>query len=134
MKRQTINDIYSSFFLYFSHTLLKEGEAYQNYYSQFYPIKDDRFADYSIFGSPFKQFIYDSSITGAAIPSGIYSNDTFIPRGQSGLKLDFTNGRVMFTGQVNIPVSGRFAFTDFNIYSTTKSDQELVFENRINLT
>jgi len=133
MKRQPLNDLYSSFNLWFNHTLLEKGEAYNNYYTQFYPIADDVFKNWSVYGSPFKQMVYDSSITGAMVPSGVYSNGNFIPRGQSGLTIDFNNGRVLFSGGINIPVSGQVGFTEFNVYATTKSDQELIFQNRINL-
>ncbi len=132
MKRTYVHDLYSSFVLYFDHTLLTKGDAYTNVNSLLYPINDDRLKSFSVFGSPFKEWVYDSSVSGAQIPSGVYSNDVFIPRGQSGLQLDFNNGRVIFSGGTNVsPVSGQFSAKEFNIFTTTKSDQELIFEQRI---
>lgn len=131
MKRQYIHDLYSSFILWMDHILANKGEAYFNVNSPLYPMKDDVFRNASVYGSPYKSWVYDSSITGAMIPSGVYSNGNFIPRGQSGLKLDFNNGRILFSGGINIPVSGQFAPKEFNIYTTTQSDEELVFETRI---
>lgn len=132
MKRQFINDLYASFALWADHTLSTNGRAFQNVSSSLYSIVDDKFAGLSVYGSPYKQWIYNSSISGAQIPSGVYSNGTFIPRGQSGLKIDFNNGRVMFNGGVNIPVSGQFSAKEFGVYTTTQADQELIFEQRVN--
>lgn len=133
MKRQFLHDLYSSFVLWFDHTLLLKGEAYSNTFSPMYLTSDDRYPAFSIYGSPYKQWVYDASITGALIPSGIYSNGNFFPRGASGLKLDFNNGRVLFPSGGNIPVSGQISPKEFNIYTTTKTDQELIFEQKINV-
>lgn len=133
MKRQFIHDLYSSFVLWFDHHLLYNGETYSNKNISLYPIKDDKLKAFSVYGSPYKQWNYDSSISGAQVPSGVWSNGNFIPRGQSGLKIDFNNGRVIFSGGVNIPISGQISPKEFNVYTTTQSDQELLFEQRINL-
>ena len=130
MKTQTINTLYSSFFLW-AENLLAQQDNYTNVNSLLYSINDDRLKGKSVYGSPYRSWIYDSSITNAQIPSGVYSNGNFIPRGQSGLRLDFNNGRVIFSGGVNIPVSGQFSPKEFNLYATTKSDQELIFQQRI---
>lgn len=126
-----IHDLNSSFVLWMEHILANKGDAYLNVNSLLYPINDDVFRNNAVYGSPYKQWVYDSSITGAIVPSGVFSNGHFIPRGQSGLKLDFNNGRVMFSGGINIPVSGQFSAKDFSVYTTTQSDQELIFETRI---
>lgn len=133
MKRQFLHELYSSFVLWFDHTLLAKGEAYSNTFAQMYPMADDRYPTFAVYGSPYKQWVYDSSITGALIPSGIYSNGNFFPRGASGLKLDFNNGGALFPSGGNIPVSGQISPKEFNIYTTTKTDQELIFEQKINL-
>lgn len=134
MKRTFLNDLYASFTLYFENRLNYYGDAYSNVNYRLYSIKDDKLKAYSVYGSPWKQWVYDYGIAGAQIPSGVYSNGTFIPRGQSGLKIDFNNGRIIFSGNVNIPVSGQFSPKEFNVYNTTKSDEELLFEQRYDLT
>lgn len=119
--------------MWFNHTLVKQGEAFTNNSGLFYPTLDDRFPNWTIFSSPFKQFVYDSSISGAQVPSGIYVDGNFIPRGASGIKIDFNEGRVMFppgSGNATWSVSGNYAVNEFNIYTTTSSDEEIVFNNK----
>lgn len=131
MKRQFIHDLFSSFSLWFDHTLLSEGEAYTNTSGKLYNIKDSILTNYTVYSSPFKQWVYDSSINGAIIPSGVFVGSTFVPRGSNGLKLDFTNGRAVWpSGSPNWNVSGAYSVKDFNIYTTTRSDEELIFNNK----
>ena len=47
------------------------------------------------YSSPHKQWVFDESVEGAQIPSGIYNNGEFIERGDNGLILDFDDGRVI---------------------------------------
>jgi hypothetical protein len=131
MKRDFIHDLYSSFVVWFDHELLTVGEAFANQNTRLYKMTDDNLSTSYIFGSPYKQWVYDSSVPNAQIPSGVTYNGTFVPRNTSGLKLDFQNGRAVFaSGNGNALVSGSYAVKDFNIYTTTKSDVELLFETR----
>ena len=130
MERQFIHNLVTSFTLWFDHTLLSKGKAFSNTSGRLYSMKDDEFAGYNVFGSPFKQWVYDSSISGANIPSGLYVNGNFKSRGTTGLALDFQNGRGIFDGgNSSWNVSGNFSVKDFNIYRTTRSDEELLFNN-----
>ena len=105
MKAQYTNRVMSSFNLWFNHTLLEKGEAYQNTVSQFYPIKRVYNGIYT-YATPYNQIVSDFSITGAQIPTGVYLNNIFITTGVSGLKaIDYENGRVHFT--TNYPSSVR---------------------------
>ena len=71
MKAQFDNKVMSSLYLWFDHTLLKEGEAFTNYGSKFYPV-NNLYQGYYTYGTPFRQFVADSSIDGATILSGVY--------------------------------------------------------------
>lgn len=133
MKRTFIHDLVSSFTMWFEHTLLEKGDAYTNISSNFYKVKDNSLSNYNVYSSPYKQWVYDSSITGASIPSGIYVNNSFVPRDSNGLKIDYNNGRVIFNSGVNSAISGDFAVKNFNIYRTTKSDEELIFETKFQI-
>jgi hypothetical protein len=131
MKRDFIHDLYSSFTLWFDHELLTKGEAFSNTTSKLYKVTDDNFEAYNVYGSPFKQWVYDSSVPGVQIPSGVMVNGSFKARGVSGLVLDFQNGRAIFaSGQNNWNVTGSYSVKDFNIYTTTKSDVELLVETK----
>ena len=55
------------------------------------------------YNSEYKQWVYDSDADQAEIPTGVYidtgdGNYNFCPRGESGLSLDFENGRVLLSG------------------------------------
>ena len=67
----------SSFLLYVDNKVLKKGSAYTNHSGYFYPVTNS-FRDYDVVASPFKQFVYDTSVTGATVMSGIYY-DTSTP-------------------------------------------------------
>ena len=82
MKPQFDNEVMSSFYLWFDHTLTNVGEAYTNYGSLFYPV-NNMYQAYSTYGSPFRQFVADASITGATILSGVYLNSDFKERTES---------------------------------------------------
>lgn len=128
MRRDHIHDSYTSFVLWFDHTLLQEGGAFTNTSGKLFKSNDKNLAGYDVYASPFKQWVYDSSIDGVTIPSGVTVNGTYTPR-NSGLRLDFQNGRAIFDDlSSSAQVSGAYAVKDFNIYTTNRSDEELLFE------
>lgn len=131
-----INDLYYSFCLFIDHQIQQKGEAFTNHSSSFYKMEDKSLSNYTVYASPFKQFVYDYSISGANIPSGVYINNVFCNKGVSGLKIDYLNGRVILSGGAaykNLNISGSYAVKDFNIYPTTQSDEELIFETKYEL-
>tara|TARA_B100000212_G_scaffold136765_1_gene102989 strand:- start:9697 stop:10725 length:1029 start_codon:yes stop_codon:yes gene_type:complete len=69
MKPQFQHEITTSFSLWFENFLLKKGEAYSNKTDPLTLITDDRLdASLKSFSSPYKQWVFDKSITGASIP------------------------------------------------------------------
>jgi hypothetical protein len=129
MKAQLDNVLMSSMIMWIDNTILKRGEAFQNYNSQFYPITNIYNGFYS-YGLPFKQVVSDSSVSGANLLSGVYVNNSFITVGQSGLTgINPFQGQVYFTGnQAGKTLSGTYAVKDFNIYLTNQPEEELLFE------
>ena len=101
----------TSFSLWLDNYLVKCAEAYSNKSGNFYYTPDDRlpmYPDDSVNGlvsynSEYKQWVCDSDATNAYIPSGVYIDTgdgsyNFCERGQSGLRIDFENGRVLLSG------------------------------------
>jgi hypothetical protein len=124
----------SSFYLWLDHEILYKGEAFLNYSGKLYSAPDPNFPSTSIYSSPFRQWVYDSSIPNANIPSGVYVNNTYIPRGVSGLNLDFNKGRVIFNSNVNNNITASLSFKEYNIYYTDEREEKLLFEKAYNIT
>lgn len=121
----------NSFMLWFDNYLLKKGQAFSNKSGVFYNYSDDRLDNrFKAFGSPYKQWVNDSSIAGATIPSGVHVSGSFQPR-NSSLLLDFTNGRALISGAASSSsVSGSFAVKDFNIYFTNDGEEDLLVDQK----
>jgi len=121
----------TSFFLWFDNFLTTKGEAYSDKTGDFFYYDDPRIdSTYTVFGSPYKQWVADSSITGANIPTGVFINGGFSGR-NDGVVLDFDNGRVLASGApTGAAVTGSFAVKDFNIYFTNDTEEDLVVENK----
>ena len=127
----------SSFFMWFDNFLLTKGEAYTNTTGEFFyyddPLVDDM--QYTVFGSPYKQWVTDSSVVGATIPEGLYFNGSYQDRGSdfydNDFVLDFENGRVLTENFVSgDTITGSFAVKDFNVYFTNDTEDDLITENK----
>ena len=138
MKTQFENRVMSSFMLWFDHTLLKKGEAFTNHGSNFYDV-DGLYYNYYTFGAPFKQMVADESIAGAKLLTGVYIAGDFKEKpaasdGESPLvDVYFNQGQVYLSSDTTSTISGNYAVKDFNVYLTAKAEQELLFENKIDL-
>jgi hypothetical protein len=123
----------NSFILWFDNYLLKKGQAYSNKTGKFYHYSDDRVDSvYRTFGSPYKQWVTDSSIAGATIPNGVWINNTFTSRDNS-LILDFDNGRALTSGvAASANITGSFAVKDFNVYFTNETEDNLIIDKKFN--
>jgi hypothetical protein len=119
----------SSFCLWLDYTILQKGRAFKTISSQFYRTEENRFPLYS-YSSPFKSFVWDSSVTGAIIPSGISGSAGFITKGTNSLKFDYPNGRILTSGIDNY--SGTYSVKDFNIYLSNNEEADIIFNSRYN--
>jgi hypothetical protein len=131
MKPGYLNSLTSSFFLWLDHTLLEKGRAFKAYTGSLYSSEDPKYGSTSsVYASPFKQFIYDSSVSGTHVSSGINNNGVFIPKSSSGLCIDYMNGRVIFENQnivLNNPTINTFV-KEINLYYTDEKEETLLFE------
>ena len=131
MKAQFQHNLTSSFFMWFDNFLLTKGEPYTNKTGEFFYYDDTLIdSDYTVFGSPYKQWVSDSSIDGATVPTGVYVNGNLSGRAD-GIVLDFDNGRALAAGASSTDtVTGSFAVKDFNIYFTNDTEDDLIIENK----
>lgn len=131
MKVTYQHEVTTSFVLWFDNFLLSKGSAYRNITSPLYHQIDDRLPNNTIYASPHKQWVNDSSIEGAQIPIGITRDGSLIKRGTNGLKLDFENGRAILDSSfpTTASLTSTFAIKDFNIYVTDQNEEDLIIES-----
>lgn len=84
---------------------------------------DDRMSGYGIVGGGTRQWVYDSSITGAVIPS----TSAMAGNWQTNGHIDFKNHRVINTATTPgaPPTTLDVSLKHFNVYVSTQSDEEL---------
>jgi len=127
------NILMTSMLLWMDNRISIRGEAYTNYQSVFYPLPNLIYGYYT-YGAPLKQMVIDSSITGANIISGVYVNGVFTVPGQNNLSgINATEGQLYFSQPISNPtkvLSGNYAVKDFNIYLTSKTEENLLFETQ----
>ena len=128
MKPLYQHGLLNSFYLWFDNYLLKKGEAYKTFSTDFYYYADERVQNKVVFGSPYKQWVYDKNISAAMINPTISGDSGAIAAGTSGMKFDFDNGRVLFDS--NFPtgtnISGSFTVKDFNTYIGNQTEETLI--------
>lgn len=136
MKATYLNNLMSSFYLWLDHEILYKGEAFTNHNGKLYATQDPNFPTSKIYGSAFRQWVYDSSITGANIPSGVFINNTFVNKNVSGLAIDYNKGRVIFNNnQVNTQnITTNYSLKEYNIYYTDEREEKLLFEKAYQIT
>jgi|LakMenEpi06Jul12_1017403.scaffolds.fasta_scaffold00049_5 hypothetical protein len=131
MKSSFHNKLLSSFYLWFDHRIAAIGGGFYNHSGALYQTQDPNFDNNtSIYASPYRQWVYDSSVPGAFIPSGIYVDNTEIDKATSGLAIDFNKGRVIFDNHtVNVKnISAKFSYKEYNLYYTDEKEETLLFE------
>lgn len=152
MKPQFQHQATTSLALWLDHHLTYKAEAYSNKTGNFYYMEDTRLPSYPddptdgliAYSSEYKQWVYDSDAAEAVIPSGAYIDTgdgvyKFCKRGESGMRLDFENGRVLLSGAYfpnnydSLKVTGSFAVKDVNIYLTDDTEENLVIQNKYNI-
>jgi hypothetical protein len=138
MKIQYENRVMSSLLLYMDHYICKNGEAFSNKSSFFYPT-EQTYTNLFNYSSPFKQFISDDSVPNATVMKTAYVNSGGYKEfavGTSGLSaIDHNNGLVQMSVGVagNNPISGNYSIKDFNIYLTNKPEEQILFETKYHL-
>lgn len=127
------NNVMSSFKLWLDHFLLREGQAFVNHGSIFFP-ENQTFTNLVTYSAPYNQFVSDTSIAGANVPTGITLNGVSVVQGQSGFfGINYEKGHVYFTGALpaNTQISGSYAIKDFNTVLCNEPDEKIVFETKL---
>ena len=126
---QYIHTLSSSFSLWADHVLLKRGLAYVNKTGEFIHYNDVRLpSGWNAWGSPDKQWVANSAVTGATVPSGVFINSSFSGR-SSGLILDYENGRILTSGiSPSATITGSYSAKEINVYPTNQDEESLIVE------
>ena len=128
MKPQFQHKLATSYFLWFENFFLKHSEAYSINTGVFTHYVDDRLpVEYEVYGSQYKQLVYDSSLPNVYIPSGIYVNGSFVLQEEDKYIIDFDNGRFIASGlSQDAFITGSFTTKDMNIYYTNDTEENIV--------
>ena len=127
--RYTIDhDVDSSVFLWLDYLLVERNLGFSTYSGAFTPVTS-MYSGKSAYAAPHRQFVYDSTITGAVVPSGASTNGAFVPRG-TGMAIDYMHGQTLFPSAVAQPVTTRYSYKEINVYITDKPVEEILFENK----
>jgi hypothetical protein len=145
MKAQFDNQVMSSFSLWFDNKLLDKGEGFTNHSGLFYDMTDKwNFGDnYNVYNAPFKQFVYDTSISNATVMTGVTVTDSISGRVSYNLNsaeifaINPTEGQVIlktdeFAGNIT-QVSGSYAIKEFSVKLTSEAEEKLLFETDFKL-
>lgn len=135
MKAHFQNKANSSVFMWLNNLLAQNGSGFNNVGVRLYPTTSEYNNLYS-YAAPYSQFISDSSISGAFVPSGVYVNSNYVNTGQSGLfGINYERGRVYFSQPLpeNTSVTGLFSIKDFNIVLTDRPETNILFETQLKL-
>jgi hypothetical protein len=125
------NTLVASFLTWFDFTLSNNGGAFSNTSSLLYPIPTDYFKSQHIYASPYRPWVYDTSIQGTTIPSGVYdANGNFLTRA-SGIYINFQKGWIGTTGApLNAPLSGNYSFKEWEIFYTNENEDSFLFQTK----
>lgn len=135
MKSSYMTNLMSSFYLWLDHELLNIGQGFTVTSGKLYPVQDCDYANYNVYGSPFRQWASDNSVSGTFIPSGAYFDGNFIGR-ESGVIINYNRGQVLVPKNFPLQprnVTSQYTKKDFNIYYTTERDENILFENAYTL-
>jgi hypothetical protein len=129
MKPQFDNQISSSFLMWFDHTLLSKGEAYYNVTTSF-PANTSYVNGFYAYNGPYKGLVYDTSIAGATVMTGVTVNNANYNLGQNPVSgINYSEGQV-YLASGNLNVTGTYSVKEFNVLLTSQPEEVLLFETQ----
>ena len=136
MKPTYQHTLLTSFYMWFDNYLLSKGDAYKNFQgTDFYNYADEQITNKTVFGSPYKQWVNDKSIASAKAVPSISGDDGALAAGESGMIVDYENGRVLFNSSVSTSanISGGYSVKNFNTYVSNQNEESLIIEGKYKL-
>lgn len=136
MVPQFQSNLYASVYLFAEYRYMQWTVAFQNAQIKFYYAPDPQLpTGYRSYASPWRQFVYDSGVSGAAIlnvVSGGPSFATYPLTRASGLYIDYEHGRVIVPAAFGtaLTLTGYGAFKEVNMYQPTESEEQLLTQSK----
>lgn len=128
MKYTLDHDVDSSVFLWLDYLLVERNLGFGTYSGSLTPVTS-MYSGKSAYAAPHRQFVYDSTVTGVTVPSGVFTNGAFRPTGANTV-IDYLHGQALFPSGVPQPVALRYSYKEINVYITDKPVEEILFENK----
>lgn len=130
-----------SFAQWLDNRLAGTGNGYFNVTTRLYYQADPSLPPGHVaYAAPFRSWVYDSGVNGAVVLNAIsgtigLAGTGQITRAQSGMVVDYTNGRVILNSAVGTAaiISGTYAVKEMNVYLANQSAETMVFANKYTL-
>ncbi len=132
MKTQFSHNLFSSFFLWFEARLLSsQGQAYignQSNSFQYVDFKDIPSGSYGYQGR-FRGLVADSSVSPPN--SGVFINGSFVTGANTGIKIDYLNGRVIVPSAsgTGLTITANNTIKEVNLYPYDDDEAQLVISS-----
>ncbi len=118
------HSIQASVALWLDNLFIEKGSGFANYGANFTNSSGSLNGFYT-YAAPHRQFVYDNSIPGVNVPTGVYVNG--VMRGQTATGfINFNQGSFLTTSPAT--VSGNYSFKEINTYFTNRNWKEILLE------
>ena len=145
MIAQWENKVMSSMLLFLDHEVCSKGQAFTNVFAApFYsiegkygtwPYNASTNIEMHTYALPYKQIIIDESITNANIMKGVHVDGAYTAPGNNYLDwILHHKGQVHFQNDMgNSVITGDVAVKDYNIFISTKTEEDLLINTKYQL-
>lgn len=107
--------------------VIGRGEAYRNVTGALYRGAQTGIPGY-VYASPYRSWVWDSCVSGAAVPSGFYTTSGQFLTRASGIGIDYLGGRVVTAHNWGPTLTGVYARKEVNIYPSTTNESHYIME------
>jgi hypothetical protein len=131
MVPQLENYVMSSFLLYLTNKVQSKGQAFYNYSGKIYPISPI-YNGITTYSAPIAPLVYDTSIVGATICTGVFINGNPTNIGQGNLTgIDYQKAQFHFTSPPNGTVTINSSISELNIVTPKIPHIQVLFDTKL---
>ena len=126
MNPQIDHDIAASVFLWLDYVLAEKNAGFKNYTGTFTGSQTP-LNGWNSYAAPQRQFVYDSSIPGSIVPTGVYIDSNFTPVSATG-RINYNKGEFISTAAQSATVSGAYSYKEVNLYNIRVNEEYVLFD------